>query len=222
AMTFTDIGTISTRFPGGPGTRVYGGIASDLDRDGFPDLATVNEDSADVRVFLNRGDRSGLFDEFLPPVSVGRRASPSEAADFNGDGTVDMCVANIDANTVSVLLGRGDGTFAAAQNVAVGRTPRGIAVLDADGDGDTDIVNTNYDGNSLSLLRNDGRGRFDAPVFFEGGDGEWALASEDMTGDGRLDLVVGNRGGQDVAVLAARGDGTFERVSSTPVGGLVW
>jgi hypothetical protein len=222
SMTLEVTGTLSTRFPGGPGTRVYGGIASDLDRDGFPDLATVNEDSADVRVFLNRADRSGLFHDFLTPVAVGRRASPSEAADFNQDGFVDMCVANIDANTVSVLLGRGDGTFAPAQNVTVGRTPRGIAVLDADGDGDTDIVNTNYGANNVSLLRNDGQGRFDAPAFFEGGDGEWALASDDMDGDGRLDLVVGAHDSQEIVVLLSRGDGTFARASAAPAGGLVW
>src|SRR6185436_12277112 len=149
-LTLEPIGTLSSRFPGGPGTRVYGGVASDLDRDGFPDLATVNEDSADVRVFLNRGDSSGLFDDFLPPAPVGQRASPSEAADFNGDGLPDICVANIDANTVSILMGRGDGTFAPAQNVPVGRTPRGIAVLDADGDGDTDIANTNADTGNVS------------------------------------------------------------------------
>jgi hypothetical protein len=223
AMSFATVGTLSTRFPGGPGTRVYGGVASDVNRDGFPDLVTVNEDSADVRVFLNRGDRSGLFHDFLPPAAVGQRASPSEAADFNQDGLVDVCVANINANTVSVLLGRGDGTFAPTQNVPVGRAPRGIAVLDADGDGDTDIVNTNADSSNLSLLLNDGQGRFGPPTFFEGGgDGEWALASEDMNADGILDLVVGAHGSQEMLVLAGRADGTFTRVSSTAAGGQVW
>jgi hypothetical protein len=223
AMALEPMGTLSTRFPGGPSTRVYGGVASDLNRDGFPDLATVNEDSADVRVFLNRADRSGLFHDFLPPAAVGPRASPSEAADFNQDGRVDICVANINANTVSILLGRGDGTFTPAQHVAVGRAPRGIAVLDADGDGDGDIVNTNAESSNVSLLLNDGQGRFGPPTFFEGGgDGEWALGSEDMNGDGLLDLVVGAHGSQEVLVLLGRGDATFTRASSTAAGGQVW
>ncbi len=223
SMTLDAVGTLSTRFPGGPGTRVYGGVASDLNRDGFPDLVTVNEDSADVRVFLNRGDRSGLFDDFLAPSGVGPRASPSEAADFNGDGLIDVCVASIDGNTVAILLGRGDGTFGPAQSVAVGGAPRGLAVLDADGDGDTDIVNTNAQGSNLSLLRNDGGGRFGPPTFFEGGgDGEWALASEEMTGDGLLDLVVGAHQSREILVLAGRGDGSFALVSRTPAGGEVW
>jgi hypothetical protein len=223
SMTLDAVATLSTRFPGGPGTRVYGGVASDLNRDGFPDLVTVNEDSADVRVFLNRGDRSGLFDDFLAPSVVGPRASPSEAADFDRDGLIDVAVASIDGNTVAILLGRGDGTFSPAQSVAVGRAPRGLAVLDADGDGDADIVNTNAQSSNLSLLRNDGEGRFGAPTFFDGGgDGEWALAAEDMTGDGLLDLVVGTRESREILVLAGRGDGTFAAVSRTPAGGGVW
>jgi VCBS repeat protein/Big-like domain-containing protein len=223
-MAFESFQVLSTRSQPSEPSRAYGALASDLNRDGALDLTVINEDSADVRVFLNRADGSGQFHPFLRPTApVGRRASPNEPADFDRDGKVDVCVANIDADTVSILLGDGDGRFSRAQHVPVGRAPRGIAVLDVDGDGDLDIVNTNSGSGTLSLLRNDGAGRFSPPTFFDaGGQSEWALAAADMNDDGLLDLVVGDQAGRSVLVLASNGDGSFTRRSTTDVGGLVW
>ena len=224
AMAFEPFQVLSTRSQPQEPSRAYGALASDLNGDGALDLTVVNEDSADLRVFLNRADGSGRFDGFLrPPPAVGRRASPSEPADFDRDGRVDVCVANIDADTVSILLGDGDGRFSRVQHVPVGRAPRGIAVLDVDGDGDLDIVNTNSGSGTLSLLRNDGAGRFSPPTFFEaGGQSEWALAAADMNDDGLLDLVVGDQAGGSVLVLAGNGDGSFTRRGAADAGGGVW
>jgi hypothetical protein len=221
------IDILSVRSDPGEPTRSYGGVATDLNGDGWLDLSIVNEDTFDVRVFLNRADGSGLFEPFLePPAAVNDRASPSEPADFDGDGHPDLAVANIDANTVSILLGNGDGTFTPQQEVFVGAQPRGIAVLDADGDGDADIVNTNSAGaGTLSLLLNKGDGFFGAPVFFEGGaTGEWALAAADMNEDFIVDLVVGAQAAGDprILVLLGNGKGGFTLAASQSAGGQVW
>ena len=228
AMTFTTIATMSTRTTPVEGSRAYGGIASDLDNDGYLDLTIVNEDTADLRVFLSQADGTGSFDDFLQPTfPVNDRASPSEPADFNHDGNTDICVANINTDSVSILLGNGDGTYGPQQEILVGDAPRGIAVLDVDGDGDLDIVNTNSGtnppGNNMSLLLNDGSGVFAAPTFFEGGGiGEWALAAADMNDDGILDLVIGARSSQTIVINTGNGDGTFSFASSQSAGGLVW
>src|SRR5437870_489925 len=56
-------------------------------------------------------------------------------ADVNGDGKLDLALANHGSNTVSVLLGNGDGTFAAKQDFATGSAPFSVAVADVNGDG---------------------------------------------------------------------------------------
>jgi hypothetical protein len=223
-LDFAEIDRRTTRTTPSVGSRAYGGIASDLNRDRWLDLTIVNEDTADLRVFLNRGDGTGLFHAFLQPTfPVGPRASPSEPSDFNRDGNVDICVANINANTVSILLGNGDGTYQPQQAVTVGVAPRGIAVLDAEGDGDVDIVNTNSTSSNMSILFNDGTGVFSGPSFFEGGGiNEWALGSADMNDDGILDLVIGAIGSDRVIVALGNGNGTFTNAFSRDCGGDVW
>ena len=63
--------------------------------------------------------------------------------DFNGDGALDLVVANRFSNNVSVLLGNGDGTFRTAVNYAAGSSPLSVAVGDFNGDGVLDLVVAN-------------------------------------------------------------------------------
>jgi hypothetical protein len=226
AMSFEEVQTYTTRTVPEVTTRSYGGIGSDLDGDRYLDITVVNEDTADLRTFLNRGTGDGNFLPFLePPAAIGQQASPSEPADFNRDGHVDICVANIAADTVSIVLGNGDGTFAPQQLINVGDAPRGIAVLDMDGDGDLDIANTNAGTTDMvSIMLNDGTGVFGPPTFFDTSTGidEWALAASDMNDDGILDLVIGCRGNQRIFVYAGDGDGTFTQTGFTASGGGTW
>lgn len=219
-MAHNPIDVLTTSTP----SRPYGGIATDLNHDGWLDITTVNEDTADLRVFMNQGDGMGSFAPYAQPTyPVGNRASPSEAADFNGDGHADITVANINDNTISVVLGNGDGTFAPQQTISVGSMPRGIAVLDVEGDGDADIVNTNQGSGNLSLHLNNGAGVFGIPTALNADmSGEWSLAAGDMNQDGFADLIVASGSMQRIQVLASNGDGTFDAIPFQASGGRSW
>jgi hypothetical protein len=223
-MDFASVGILSTVLPGEPSSRAYGGFGSDLNGARWPDITIVNEDTADLRVFLNKADGRGEFhDMIVPTFAVGDRASPSEVSDFNRDGLIDACLANISEASVSILLGNGDGSFAPQQKLIVGAAPRGIAVADVDGDGDTDIISTCFGSNNLRLLINDGTGVFSlAPSFDTTFSGEWALAAADMNNDGLLDLVIGAQTAQRIITMLGTGAGGFALASSQLSDGAVW
>ncbi|PYM39561.1 MAG: hypothetical protein DME17_00520, partial [Candidatus Rokuibacteriota bacterium] len=138
--------------------------------------------------------------------------------DFNGDGKADLAVANEGSGTVSVLLGHGDGTFAALPDLAVGTNPFSVAVGDFNGDGKLDLAVANFGSNTVSVLRGDGTGTFVAdpnpiavasPVF---------VAVGDFNRDGHPDLAVADRDANTVSVLQGKGDGTFLAVQTLNVG----
>jgi hypothetical protein len=221
---FTELDLISVRSSPGSGTRLYGAQATDLDLDGWLDLATMNEDTADLRVLMNAGDGTGNFGDFLTPTTpIGAGASPNEPGDFDNDGWPDAAVDNGSEGTISIVLGNGNGTFAPEQVVDVGDGPHGIAALDVDGDADWDLVTADFVPGTLSRSLNNGAGVFSSASTLDSGSGwEWTLTSGDMDNDGITDLVVGVRSPDQIRILRGLGDGTFAFRSGIAAGGGPW
>ena len=128
-----------------------------------------------------------------PPVSYPVGVGPSSlvVGDFNGDGKPDLAVANYQSNSVSVLLGNGDGTFQAARNSVVGAAPTSIAEGDFNGEGKLDLVVANFLDNSVSILLGNGDGTFhnapNSPLSMYRPN---LVAVGDFNGDGKLDVIV--------------------------------
>jgi hypothetical protein len=76
------------------------------------------------------------------------------SGDFNGDGRIDLAVANFNDNTFSVLLGNGDGTFRSKHDFPAGNTPQSVVCGDFDGDGKTDVAIANYTDDRITVLLN--------------------------------------------------------------------
>ena len=157
--------------------------AGDLDGDGRPDLVTANT-SGSVSVLLNRGD--GTF-RAKADYAAGGAPNSVTLADFDGDGFLDAAVASPRApkgRNVTVLLGRGDGTFRLRRYFAARVNASRIASGDLNGDGRPELVFS--DGRSLAVMLNRGDATFQGPLWYGFAD---TLAAGDFNGDGRLDLA---------------------------------
>jgi hypothetical protein len=157
---------------------------ADLDRDGKTDLLLC--DGRMVTALLGSG--TGTFRVVSQTAIVSGMAHDMEVADINGDGHPDV-IAVTDGNAANVLVGNGDGTFAAA-SYGVGNSPDGLTLGDFNGDGRQDVVVANFFG-SLSLLFQKSDGTFGAPVH-QLVEGYWAsFLLADFNGDQRLDILAG-------------------------------
>ena len=195
------------------------------------------------------GTRRGSFDLDLtnrdqysePALGVlqfpaGADPSQEAIADYNRDGKFDVAIADAGSNTVSILLGNGDGTFDAQQfSVGAFRLPnpvgttftlntfrRDIISGDFNADGIADLAVTNYDSSDVSILLGRGDGTFLPQRRFDATVAPYAITVGDVNGDGHLDLLVADAvpGAffSNVAVLLGRGDGSFqpERLQQMP------
>lgn len=153
---------------------------------------------------------SNTFASFAPEVSYATGDFPRSVTslDANADGKMDLAVVNLLSKTVSVFLGKGDGTFSTKVDYTTGSGPTSVTSLDANGDGRMDLVVSNS--NNVSVLLGKGDGTFAAEVDYATGSGPHSAIGADVNADGKMDLIVANSGGAGtVSVLLGRGDGSF-------------
>jgi hypothetical protein len=181
-------------------------MTADFNNDGKPDLAviSVNGGLPIGSIYLGNGDGSFKF-----PATAGFGGQPYALGDINADGKLDMATITNNAfnyNSVTLLYGKGDGTFrtSAALN-ATGVPEGGVTVGDFNGDGKLDLALPAFTSNNvLQVYPGNGNGTFQAPLDSPISQSFAAVVPADVNGDGILDLVADGK-----CVFLGKGDGSF-------------
>jgi tetratricopeptide (TPR) repeat protein len=210
----------------GPTWIATGNFNSTTNTADIVDLAVANQTSNTVSILLGNGD--GTFTNApSSPLTLPSGSSPTSiaVADFNKDGIPDLAVVNKDANTVSIFLGNGDGTFKATSTIVTGSTPTSIVAEAFNPSNPTlfDLAVTNSADNTLEIFIGNGDGTFQKGVTYATGVTPLYVASADVNADGILDLAVADSGapissnttGNSVSIFLGNGDGTFILPGST-------
>jgi hypothetical protein len=134
------------------------------------------------------------------------------AADFDGDGDVDLATANSGSEDVSVLLNDGTGVFTASSVCVSSPDPGSVFAGDLDADGDLDLATANWSLGMVggaTVLQNDGNGIFSRDAIYWAGQWTRSAFAADLDGDGDLDLAAAGELDQSVFVFLNNVEGTF-------------
>ena len=151
-------------------------------------------------------------------VAVGFQPRAVVLRDLDGDGFLDLIVANNGSHDVSVWLGDGAGGFTSSSTLPVGLHPSAVVAGDFNGDTKPDLAVANAGANTVSVLLGDGRGRFTAAGAVTVGLAPSAVVAGDFNGDTKPDLAVANAGANTVSVLLGDGQGRFTAADDVTVG----
>jgi len=152
-------------------------------------------------------------------IPVSWRPSFVISADVNSDGKQDLIVTSQEyQNSVSVLLGNGDGSFATAKIFFVGDNPFSVTSADVNSDGKLDLITANYYSSDLSILLGNGDGSFATTTNVALGEAATSVTSADINSDGKLDLVASNWSSNGISLLLGNGDGSFAAATNFATG----
>jgi FG-GAP-like repeat/IPT/TIG domain len=204
--------------PTGVGTQIVGG---DFNGDGNLDLAVSNFDFAGsyLSVLLGNGDGT-----FLPQPNYPLNLFPGQiaAADFNGDGKIDLAQLDSDnsSHSISILLGNGDGTFQPRVDYPAGTSPFAVSLGDYNGDGQVDLaitdslcLNSGCPANgAVNVLLGNGDGTFQSHLDFAAPGLSAAIASAEFSYFtpvvGREGFAISNSSASTVSIFTGIGTQT--------------
>src|SRR3954463_13806926 len=202
----------------------------DFNNDGRPDFAADNFLGGSISVFL--GDGAGGFTEANnSPVTMAGGPIYVATGDFNADGLADLATANISPAGIGILIGTGNGGFAAAPASPIpdgsNTFPQGLAVGDLNGDARPDIAVANHTSNTVNVLLGSGSSGtvgflpavgspFPTANGAAAGNGPANIAIGDVNGDGKPDLATANESSNNSSVFLGNGLGRFVHMTGSP------
>jgi hypothetical protein len=196
-------------------------VVSDFNNDTYLDIVATFHWTNEIGIVLGYGN--GSFTNIMVySTSTGSQPWGIVVGDFNNDHQLDIVVANTGTNNIGVLLGYGNGSFAAIVTYSIegNSTPVAVAVGDFNNDGQLDIAVANSGADNVGVLLGYGNGTFSVVNLYATGQDStpWSIIVADINNDGRMDIVVANYGTDSIGVLLEYSDGTFQRQASFPTG----
>jgi FG-GAP-like repeat/FG-GAP repeat len=209
-LAFQDAGVFGYTVPGG-GNPLLPGAVGDFNGDGSLDVAVSSIITSNLYILLNQGNGSFVVAHTYP---LGFTPESTTTADVNKDGKLDLLLTVADPNTgtlsLDVMLGNGDGTFAAPTTVLASipsiLTQTGVA--DFNGDHVPDLAFSAPQG--LEVFLGKGDGTFGSPVVYPSSSSSAVFAAE-FNGDGIVDVLMGS-------IFLGKGDGTFQTATALTAG----
>lgn len=221
----------------------HGAALGFFNKDTILDIAITNQAAGTVTVLFGKesdgdesnGDESGQFDNPYT-IAVGNSPSAIAVADFDGNGSADLLVANRDSNSITFLRGDKNGTFIAGTWPIIDNNQKPmdgsngnlssplskpVALVAGLFDSDTfaDIAVVNEGDMSVLVLLGNGNGTFH-PIFQNSSvvrngveTGPKAIVAGDFNQDQRMDMAISNSGSGTITVLLGSTDGTFQPLS---------
>jgi hypothetical protein len=183
----------------------------DVNNDHQMDIVVANSGTNTIGIFLSKGN--GTFADqqiyFTGPES---RPYWIALSDFNDDHCLDVAAANYGTNSIGILLGNGNGTFADQKLFSLGSSrPLFVTVGDFDNDNRMDIVVANNGTDSISILLGYGDGSFPNQTTYSTGYDSVpsSITVADFNNDNQVDIAVTNNGIGNLGIFFGHGNGTF-------------
>lgn len=187
-------------------------MIEDFNNDNYSDIAVTNYLAGNIGVLFGHGDGS-FSSQFTYFNENNNRLISIVAGDFNNDTLPDLAVANNLGDTVDILLGHSNGTFAfeTSYSITTDTGPQFITVADLNHDNRLDVVLTNYRTGYISIFLGHDDGTFSNQTTYstDYASEPSSIAVGDFNNDNKMDIVVANSNANNIGIFLGNGDGTF-------------